>query len=149
MRAIEHGRGQVDAAGDLTQLPPLYRRHREAIAGKHPVSTGDLDLSDADVFFDEPQPRPAIVLVGLLGCAGLALVAAAPLRGYWQATALWWIVAGVIGAVVSAGIMVRWAMNDDARGIFSWPLTPGGESRTDFRSAGPGLGEAYAVGSDH
>jgi len=36
----------ADAAGDLTQLPPLYRHHREAIAGKHPVSTGDLDRAE-------------------------------------------------------------------------------------------------------
>jgi hypothetical protein len=46
VRAIEEGRGQIDAAGDLTQLPPLYRHHQEAIAGKHPVSTGDLDRAE-------------------------------------------------------------------------------------------------------
>ncbi len=46
VRAIEEGRGQIDAAGDLTQLPPLYRRHREAIAGKHPVSVADLDRAE-------------------------------------------------------------------------------------------------------
>jgi hypothetical protein len=46
VRTVEKGRGQIDVAGDLTLLPPLYRRHQEAIAGKHPVSKADLDRAE-------------------------------------------------------------------------------------------------------
>jgi len=47
VEAIHEGRGKVDAAGDLIQLPALFRRHAAVIAGKHPVEKAELERAEA------------------------------------------------------------------------------------------------------